>query len=202
MPKRNKNEVIRRSVTFNMRADTSEGVLEGHAAVFNTFADIGGYFREQIAPTAFDRALRENHDVRALINHDPNLILGRTSSGTLKLSIDEIGLHIRLELPNTTYARDLEESVKRGDISQMSFGFVPTDEEWNFRDGMDEVTIKDLNLFDVSPVTYPAYAETDISARDTDGIKRYQIEKQKHLSAKRADRAKRLLKAYNLEGVI
>jgi hypothetical protein len=179
-----------------MRASQTDGVLEGHAAVFNTFADIGGWFREQIAPGAFDRAIREGHDVRALINHDPNLILGRTSSKTLQLSVDDIGLKIRLELPNTSYAKDLEESVKRGDISQMSFGFISIEEEWIFGDEGDSVTIKDLRLFDVSPVTYPAYVETDISARN--GVNRYRIEKENYLAVKRAARAKRLLQAYKI----
>lgn len=195
MPKQ-RNEVIRRSVKFDMRASQTDGVLEGHAAVFNTFADIGGWFREQIAPGAFDRAIREGHDVRALINHDPNLILGRTSSKTLQLSVDDIGLKIRLELPNTSYAKDLEESVKRGDISQMSFGFISIEEEWIFGDEGDSVTIKDLRLFDVSPVTYPAYVETDISARN--GVNRYRIEKENYLAVKRAARAKRLLQAYKI----
>jgi HK97 family phage prohead protease len=144
--------------------------LAGYAALFNTPTTIAGLFREQIAPGAFRAALDRGDDVRALFNHDAGVVLGRTRSGTLRLTEDHRGLRYELDLPDTTQARDVWTLVQRGDISQSSFAFtVP--------DGGDDITpavsrsdlplriINTLQLFDVSPVTYPAYAETTVSAR-------------------------------------
>ena len=143
-------------------ADSDDMVLEGYAAVFNSETDLG-HFREVIKPGAFDDVM--NNDVRALINHDPNLILGRTENGTLELSTDERGLKYRVKLGNQTYAKDFYESVKRGDISQSSFAFTIKDQSWN-----EERTVRSVDkvrqLLDVSPVTYPAYAAATVQARD------------------------------------
>ena len=109
-------------------ADSDDMVLEGYAAVFNSETDLG-HFREVIKPGAFDDVM--TNDVRALINHDPNLILGRTENGTLELSTDERGLKYRVKLGNQQYAKDFYESVKRGDISQSSFAFTIKDQSWN-----------------------------------------------------------------------
>jgi HK97 family phage prohead protease/HK97 family phage major capsid protein len=137
-------------------------VLEGYAAVFNSETDLG-HFREVIKPGAFDDVM--TNDVRALINHDPNLILGRTENGTLELSTDERGLKYRVKLGNQQYAKDFYESVKRGDISQSSFAFTIKEQTWN-----DERTVRSVDkvrqLLDVSPVTYPAYAAATVQARD------------------------------------
>jgi uncharacterized protein len=109
-------------------------------------------------------------DVRALINHDPTRILGRTKSGTLKLADSASGLNFRVELPDTGYARDLHESIKRGDISQCSFAFTANEDEWTDEEIDGEMcsirTLKSVTVFDVSAVTYPAYEETSVSARD------------------------------------
>ncbi|MFF3062630.1 HK97 family phage prohead protease [Streptomyces sp. NPDC057909] len=136
-------------------------VVTGYAAKFNTRSqDLGG-FVETIAPGAFTRALEESHDVRALINHDPNLVLGRTTAGTLRLTQDDIGLRYEVDLPNTTAAKDLTESLKRKDISQSSFSFRAIREDWSYdTDGRELRTLQDLELCDVSPVTYPAYLDT------------------------------------------
>ena len=143
-------------------ADSDDMVLEGYAAVFNSETDLG-HFREVIKPGAFDDVM--NNDVRALINHDPNLILGRTENGTLELSTDERGLKYRVKLGNQQYAKDFYESVKRGDISQSSFAFTIKDQSWN-----EERTVRSVDkvrqLLDVSPVTYPAYAAATVQARD------------------------------------
>ena len=143
----------------------SEGddmTLEGYAAVYNSETDLG-HFREVIKPGAFDEVL--DNDVRALINHDPNLILGRTTNGTLELSVDERGLKYRVKLGNQQYAKDFYESVKRGDISQSSFAFTIDKQSWN-----EERTVRSVDkvrqLLDVSPVTYPAYAAATVQARD------------------------------------
>ena len=143
-------------------ADSDDMVLEGYAAVFNSETDLG-HFREVIKPGAFDDVM--SNDVRALINHDPNLILGRTENGTLELSTDERGLKYRVKLGNQQYAKDFYESVKRGDISQSSFAFTIKDQSWN-----EERTVRSVDkvrqLLDVSPVTYPAYAAATVQARD------------------------------------
>ena len=143
-------------------ADSDDMVLEGYAAVFNSETDLG-HFREVIKPGAFDDVM--TNDVRALINHDPNLILGRTENGTLELSTDERGLKYRVKLGNQQYAKDFYESVKRGDISQSSFSFTIKDQSWN-----EERTVRSVDkvrqLLDVSPVTYPAYAAATVQARD------------------------------------
>ena len=143
-------------------SDGDEMTLEGYAAVFNSETDLGA-FREVIRPGAFDEVL--DNDVRALINHDPNLILGRTGNGTLELSTDERGLKYKVKLGDQQYARDFYESVKRGDISQSSFAFTIDKQSWN-----EERTVRSVDkvrqLLDVSPVTYPAYAAATVQARD------------------------------------
>ena len=143
-------------------AEGDEMVLEGYAAVFNSETDLGA-FREVIKPGAFDDVM--DNDVRALINHDPNLVLGRTTNGTLKLEQDERGLKYRVELGKQQYARDFYESVKRGDISQSSFAFTIDKQSWN-----EERTLRSVDkvrqLLDVSPVTYPAYSAATVQARD------------------------------------
>jgi HK97 family phage prohead protease len=140
-------------------------MITGHAAVFNTETDIGGYFSEQVAPGAFTRAIKED-DVRCLLNHDANLILGRNKAGTLSLEEDEIGLRFACELPDTQWGRDTQTSIARGDISQCSFGFQVTAEAWQKRYGKPDLrTISECRLFDVSPVTYPAYDTTDVALR-------------------------------------
>lgn len=143
-------------------AEGDDMVLEGYAAVFNSETDLG-HFREVIKPGAFDDVM--TNDVRALINHDPNLILGRTENGTLELSTDERGLKYRVKLGNQSYAKDFYESVKRGDISQSSFAFTIEDQSWN-----EERTVRSVDkvrqLLDVSPVTYPAYAAATVQARE------------------------------------
>jgi HK97 family phage prohead protease len=149
------------------RAEGSKRVLTGHAAVFNTLSpDLGG-FREQILPGAFSAAVNED-DVRALFNHDPNFVLGRNKAGTLSLSEDNTGLAVSIDPPDTQFARDLIVSVERGDITQMSFGFVvmPDGQRWDYDNAGDTIrTLTNLRLFDVSLVTYPAYPTTDIALR-------------------------------------
>lgn len=144
--------------------------IVGHAAVFNTDTDIGGYFVERVAPGAFKRAVAED-DVRSLFNHDPNYVLGRTKAGTLVLREDDTGLMTETIPPDTQFARDLQISIARGDISQMSFGFRVKGEAWEERsDGKWLRTITDVELFDISPVTFPAYPTTDVGLRSLNAL--------------------------------
>lgn len=142
--------------------------IRGHAAVFNTLSEDLGGFREIVAPGAFSDVIRTD-DVRALLNHDANLILGRNRAKpepTLVLEEDATGLRMDIATPDTSYARDLVTSMRRGDVSQSSFQFSTLDDKWETRDGMMVRTLlKVRRLWDVSPVTFPAYPEADSGVR-------------------------------------
>ena len=138
--------------------------IVGYAAVFNSFSQPIFGFRETIKPGAFKKTIRES-DVRALINHDPNYVLGRTSSRTLRLSEDEKGLRYIVTPPDTTFARDLVVSIKRGDITQSSFGFSVVKDHWTGESPNMTRELLEVKLFDVSSVTYPAYLQTEVSVR-------------------------------------
>lgn len=162
-------DVERRVVTLPVavRAEGDQMRLGGYASVFNTETVIAGLFREQIAPGAFTDAVTQD-DVRALFNHDPNFVIGRTVSGTLTLREDETGLAYDAVPPDTQWARDLMVSVGRGDISQSSFGFEVKDDEWTRPERSGDLplrTIRKAKLYDVSPVTYPAYESTTTAVR-------------------------------------
>jgi len=149
---------------FRVKSEDGKAQISGYAAVFNELSDDLGGFREKIQPGAFSEAI-VNDDVRALWNHDSNYVLGRNKAGTLKLSEDEHGLHYVVDLPDTQWAKDLSESIKRGDVTQSSFGFMVDSDEWSKQDGETVRTLTKVTLFDVSPVTYPAYPQTSTSAR-------------------------------------
>lgn len=164
------NDIERRTIGVELRVEKRDDrppKIIGHAALFNTLSqDLGG-FREQISPGAFAEAI-EKDDVRALWNHNPDHVLGRSISGTLILSEDERGLAIEVNPPDTQIARDLLVSIDRGDVSQMSFAFSvkPNGQNWGKDDDGKVVrTLTSVRLFDVSPVTYPAYQQTDVAVR-------------------------------------
>ncbi len=149
-----------------VRADEAGHVLSGYAAIFNRMsADLGG-FREIIKSGAFADSLSDGRDVRALVDHDPAKILGRTSAGTLRLREDGVGLADEVDVPDTTYARDLLASVRRKDIRGQSFGFRVLEDEWAY-DG-DDVLIRTLikvSLLEVTFTSIPAYGDTTAAAR-------------------------------------
>lgn len=151
--------------------DTSGNSLNGFANVFGTYAKtrIG---METISTRAFDRALNEKQDVRAFLNHDPNMLLARLSSGTLQLRATDNGLHVSVpDLPDTSYARDMKVMMARGDLREMSFGFNPKADKWtSFPKGGQLRTITDLDLFDVSVVSLPAYKEASVQLRSMEEI--------------------------------
>ena len=129
----------------------------GYAARFNELSEEMWGMREKIAPGAFTEAIGKS-DVRALWNHDPNYVLGRTKNGTLQIREDEQGLFYEVTPPDAQWARDLVESIKRGDVDQSSFAFTVEAQEWDERsDPITRTIVKVRELFDVSPVTYPAY---------------------------------------------
>ena len=143
-------------------------LVKGHAAIFDTLSENLGGFREKIAPGAFDGVL--NDDVRVLFNHDSNLILARTTSGTARIGIDSIGLPFDYDSGDHTYSRDLIISMERGDITQCSFGFTIDEDKWEEDDDgrIVRTILKVKRLFDVSPVTFPAYPDTDVAKRSMD----------------------------------
>lgn len=156
----------KRSYQFSLEIEKREDeqlVLKGHAAVFNTYADIG-WWEERIMPGAFTDTIKKD-DVRALYNHDSNYLLGRNKNKTLILREDEQGLYTEITLPDTTYAKDLYKLIERGDVSQMSFGFEVKKQTWAEGDKgkPDKRDIQEVKLYDVSPVVFPAYTQTDIS---------------------------------------
>lgn len=150
---------------FETREDGENLSIEGYFAVFNSIYEIVPGMSESIAPGAFSKTL--SGDIRALINHDTTLVLGRTKANTLQLREDNHGLWGHIDInPNDTDAMNLYERVKRGDVDQCSFGFDILSEETDFRDdGSVHWTIKEVELYEVSPCTFPAYEETNISAR-------------------------------------
>ena len=151
---------------FTTREDGEDLHIEGYFAVFNSNYDIGPGMSESIAPGAFRNTLAE--DIRALVNHDTTLVLGRTSAHTLELREDERGLWGRISInPKDTDAMNLYERVKRGDVSQCSFGFEIVREDTEIgEDGSVHWTIQEVRLYEVSCCTFPAYESTNISARE------------------------------------
>lgn len=188
-----------------LRVNESESgnYIEGHAAVFDSWSEtLGGIFpfQEIVRKGAFAESIGRD-DIRALFNHDPNYVLGRNRAGTLELVEDEIGLRVRVLPPDTSWARDLQASIRRGDISQMSIGFIVEEDKWSTRDGMDVREIRKVQLFDVSPVTFPAYSATDVGVRameEYNGYKSEQRSKEEE-AEKTAKKAKQQAKLKGLQ---
>lgn len=160
----------RRTLPLELAIERAEGKatkIVGYAARFNTLSEDLGGWREEIAPGAFASVLED--DVRALFNHDPNFPLGRSTAGTLKLKEDDRGLKIEVEVPDTEQARMVVTAIERGDVTGQSFSFLLPPEggrTWRELDGMYIRTVtKVMRLYDVGPVTFPAYPDTDVAVR-------------------------------------
>ena len=165
---RNIRQVRSAPSSFDTRADDDGMYIEGYFAVFNSNYEIFSDASESVAPGAFTNTL--GGDIKALCDHDTRLVLGRNKAGTLELREDSHGLWGRITInPNDSDAVNLYERVKRGDVDQCSFGFEIVREDSEFRDdGSVHFTIREVRLFEVSVVTFPAYAETSVSARKHD----------------------------------
>lgn len=166
-----KTEIEKRMHLSDLKVERAEGEapkIRGYAAVFNNLSDDLGGFREQLTPGAFSDAMGRD-DVRALINHDPNLVLGRNRSGTLVMKEDGNGLSVEISPPDTQAARDLVALMERGDVSQMSFAFTVSKEDQSWERSGTGPWIRTIRkvarLFDVSVVTYPAYPATSAAMR-------------------------------------
>ncbi|MEX1599536.1 HK97 family phage prohead protease [Enterococcus sp. C32] len=162
------NQTRSMATTFSTREETSgEKIIEGYFAVFNQETELWPGAFEEISPEAFNGSL--SNDIRALTNHETTLVLGRNKSGTLKLSVDSRGLWGQITInENDSDALNLYERVKRGDVDQCSFGFNILNEETDWReDGTVKWLLKEIDLHEVSVVTFPAYEDTGVQARHT-----------------------------------
>ena len=163
-----KTSSVREEREFRLEETEYNGrTIRGYAAVYDRDSEWMGGFYEQIERGAFDSVM--NDDTRAYLNHDENYLLGRVSSGTLRISTDKKGLYYEVDLPNTTYANDLIELMKRGDINQSSFAFLIEQDRWEQRNGTTYRIIEKVSrLLDVSPVAQPAYpdATSELMSRE------------------------------------
>lgn len=154
-----------RAIETIKATDDEQMTVEGYALRFNKLSNDLGGFVEEISPEALKEA--DLSDVRALIDHDSSKVLGRTTSETLELTVDDEGLYFRCQLPNTSYAKDLYENIRLGNINQCSFGFILDEDGDSFEkrdDGLFKRTLRKIkSLFDVSIVTYPDYDDTDVA---------------------------------------
>lgn len=163
-------KIERRSIPLELRAKDDEAKISGYSILFNSLSENLGGFREQISVDAnieFD-------DTVALFNHDSNFVLGRTSSNTLKLTRDKKGVHMEVDPPDTTWAKDLMVSMKRGDIDKQSFAFyvLPDGQSWDEDPDTGALirTVRSMRVVDVSVVTRPAYSQTDAHVRSMSEI--------------------------------
>lgn len=157
---------LERRAFVECRAEASDNgrKIRGYAIRFSSLSqDLGG-FREMIAPEAVDRTLSEGLDVRALVNHDTSLVIGRTRSGTLQLRKDSKGLAFVIEPDeDISYAKDIMRAVARGDVSGMSFGFRTLEDTWDYETEPWTRTVTDMRVSEISIVSFPAYTQTDVS---------------------------------------
>lgn len=157
----------RGTVEFRAAAKSgSAGVLVGYALKYDTLSRNLGGFVETIAPGTFDKSLADGGDVLVRYNHDDNMLLGRTASGTARLIPDEVGIQYEVDLPDTTVGRDVAALAERGDVYQSSFAFYTVEDEWSMTEnGFPLRTLRAAQLVDVAPVNSPAYLDTSSGLR-------------------------------------
>jgi len=150
-------------------------VIQGYAVVYNRASELLGVpaFREQIAPEAMARTLAEGVDLRALVDHNPEKPLGRLSARTLRVESDGHGLRVEIDPPQTSYGHDIVESIRRGDVTGMSFAFrtMPEGDRWDLSVTPPLRTVVDMLVREVSVVTFPAYPATEVAMRSLEGVR-------------------------------
>lgn len=157
-------------------------IIEGTAVRFNVVTDLG-WMKETVLPGAFDDVM--NDDIRCLFNHDPNMILARCKEGkgTLRLWVDEVGLHYSYATPDRSYAKDLEDAIRAGDVDQSSYAFRVGEVNWEFAQSNEDVDVRKIvkfsRLYDVSPVTYPASQDTSVAKRSFEALEAEKKEEEK-----------------------
>ncbi|MDK0871146.1 HK97 family phage prohead protease [Clostridium perfringens] len=161
--------------------DTEEKVISGYINKFNTRSQYLGFF-EEVLPGAFDKTLADGHNIYAMYNHNSDMVLGSTKSGSLKLNTDEVGLHFELKInSNISYANDLYELVSNGDIDGCSFGFYVLDDEWTYtEDKVDLRKVKEVELIEVTITPFPAYLDSEANCRSFE-LHNKEVEKAKEL---------------------
>lgn len=148
-----------------------KSVIRGYGIVFNSLSEDLGGFRECVRPGAITKVLSDKPDIRGLYNHDPSMVLGRTAAGTMRIGTDEKGVYYEIDAP--TCRADVVECIKRGDVSGSSFSFVLSEHGDHWRDDANDTgVLRELlniaSIFDMGPVTFPAYSGTTASARSAD----------------------------------
>lgn len=173
---------------LEVRSENEEPIIEGYFAKFNKETELFPGAFEEISREAFDKTL--DNDIRALVDHDTRLVLGRNKSNTLLLRVDEVGLYGKIQInKKDTDAMNLYERVKRGDVSQCSFGFNILAEDTDYRDdGSVKWTIRDIDLHEVSVCTFPAYKDTGVQARKEE----IKVHEERKIAAKKNQLRKRL----------
>lgn len=186
IPTTEKRELPQSTIELRESED-GQRTISGYAVKWEMKSHPMGFwtrFREQFKKGSFTESLTKE-DQRALWSHDISKVLGRTKNGTLRLYEDDIGLRFELDLPNTTLGNDAYETIKRGDVDGVSFGFRMRKQEWDESDPDNIVrTIVQADLFEISPVGFPAYPDSQVSARSDDPYKAYKEEKSKELRKK------------------
>lgn len=167
MPATNKETRLLNSPIEVRKSDDGKRTLRGYAALFNSKYELFDVYTEEVREGAFD--LADMSDIRVLLNHDPNIVLGRTKSGTARVSIDEKGLYYEVDLPDGPDGDRVYNAVQRGDIDQSSWGFILNREgaKW---DGNHRTITNVQTVFDVSPVTFPANPDTSVAKRSIEEI--------------------------------
>lgn len=182
MNKTEKRELLTEGIEVRESED-GKRTISGYAVKWEMKSVTMGYwkrFKEQFKKGAFSESL-SGDDQRALWSHDSSQVLGRTKNGTLRLFEDEIGLRFELDLPNTTLGNDAYETIKRGDVDGVSFGFSMVKEEWDEADRDNIIrSVTKAKLFEISPVAFPAYPDSQVSARGHDPYQEYVEERKKH----------------------
>ena len=180
-----KQKEIRKFIATDLETRTeensSEKIITGYINKFNTRSQYMGFY-EEVRNGAFDKTLSDGHNIYAMYNHDSNMILGSTRSGSLKLNTDDVGLHFELRInPNISYAKDLYELVRSGDIAGCSFGFYVLDDSWSYtEDKIDLRTVKEVELIEVTITPFPAYLDSEASCRSFE-LHNKEVEKTKEL---------------------
>ena len=175
--------------TPTVKRSSDTVTARGYAALFNSPTEIAGAFTEELAPSVFSERL-SREDVRALIDHDSGRVIGRMSAGTLRVSEDEKGLAVEIDLPDTTDGRDLAVSLERGDISGMSFAMKVEEEEWDDRGDIPHRKILRASIYEVSAVAFPAYPDTEIGLRSYEKAAEKQQKRQNFEAAAKRRRLK------------
>lgn len=174
MGKENICELRTYPIELRISEENGKERITGFGAVYNSRSEDLGGFTEIIVPGCFKRSLKENKDIKSYINHDPNKILGRTSAGTLNIKDDEKGIYYEADPPNTSYANDLKESMKRGDIKHSSFSFITVKDRWENESGKQVRYLEDADIFELGPVTDPAYLGSSSSVKYRSADKVYE----------------------------